>query len=131
MEISVSDAKASLTEFLHRAEAGEEVVLTRRGQKPAQIVPLKPAPFPEKRRALIEEIRAMAPKKSHEETSAARSQDFLYGEDGLPELLSISATVLPMPPPASSNVLFSISEMTLPGPTLRPLYLDQRPDVIL
>jgi prevent-host-death family protein len=85
MEISVSDAKASLTELLHRAEAGEEVVLTRRGQKVAQIVPLKPAMSPPQRRALIDAIRAMAPNPSAGEASAARSQDFLYGDDGLPE----------------------------------------------
>lgn len=85
MEISVSDAKASLTELLHRAEAGEEVVLTRRGQKVAQIVPVKRASSPEERRALIDEIRAMAPEGVPDQTSAARSQDFLYGEDGLPE----------------------------------------------
>lgn len=85
MQISVSDAKASLTELLHRAEAGEEVVLTRRGQKVAQIVPLRPPSSPQERRALIDEIRAMAPKKSLDETSAARSQDFLYGDDGLPK----------------------------------------------
>ncbi|WJH40862.1 type II toxin-antitoxin system prevent-host-death family antitoxin [Aliirhizobium terrae] len=85
MEISVSDAKASLTELLHRAEAGEEVVLTRRGQKVAQIVPLRPALSSEQRRALIDEIRAMAPAPVLENVSAARSQDFLYGDDGLPK----------------------------------------------
>lgn len=32
MEISVSNAKAQLTEFVRRAEAGDEIVLTRHGQ---------------------------------------------------------------------------------------------------
>ena len=34
MQISVSDAKARLTELLRRAEAGEDIVLTRHGQPP-------------------------------------------------------------------------------------------------
>ena len=32
MQISVSDAKARLTELLRRAEEGEDIVLTRYGQ---------------------------------------------------------------------------------------------------
>lgn len=84
MEIAVSEAKASLTELLHRAEAGEEVILTRRGQKVARIVPIEPALTREQRRALIEEIRAMAPKPPVDDVPAERSQDFLYDDDGLP-----------------------------------------------
>ncbi|SMF06430.1 prevent-host-death family protein [Xaviernesmea oryzae] len=84
MEISVSEAKASLTELLHRAEAGEEVVLTRRGHRVARIVPVEPRLTREQRRILIEEIRAMAPKPAVDDVPAERSQDFLYGDDGLP-----------------------------------------------
>ena len=36
MRISVSEAKAQLTELVRRAESGEEVVLTRHGQDVAQ-----------------------------------------------------------------------------------------------
>lgn len=42
MRISVSEAKAQLTDLVRRAEAGEEVVLTRRGKPAARLVP--PAP---------------------------------------------------------------------------------------
>ena len=36
MRISVSEAKGQLTELVRRAEAGEEVVLTRHGKAVAQ-----------------------------------------------------------------------------------------------
>jgi prevent-host-death family protein len=82
MNISVSDAKAHLTDLVRRAEAGEEVVLTRHGQAVARIVPAakKPLTLDEKRR-IIEDIRAQA--KPDDGLCAARSQDFLYDEDGL------------------------------------------------
>ena len=84
MQISVSEAKASLTDLLRRAENGEEVILTRRGHQVARIVPLAPALTREQRRALIDEIRAMAPKPAVDDVPAGRSQDFLYDDDGLP-----------------------------------------------
>jgi prevent-host-death family protein len=39
MHVSVSDAKAQLTDLVRRAEAGDEIILTRHGQP---IVTLKP-----------------------------------------------------------------------------------------
>lgn len=42
MRISVSEAKARLTDLVRRAEGGEEVVLTRRNQPAARIVPAVP-----------------------------------------------------------------------------------------
>jgi len=85
MQISVSEAKTSLTELLHRAEGGEEIVLTRRGRKVARIIPIEPVLTREQRRTLIDEIRAMAPDRAMDEVPAERSQDFLYGDDGLPK----------------------------------------------
>ena len=41
MLVSVSDAKGQLTELVRRAEAGDEVVLTRHGKAVARIVPVK------------------------------------------------------------------------------------------
>jgi prevent-host-death family protein len=41
MRVSVSDAKGRLTELVRRAEAGDEVVLTRRGQAAVSLVPVK------------------------------------------------------------------------------------------
>lgn len=84
MNISVTDAKAQLTELVRRAEAGEEVVLTRHGQPAAKLVPLKPGRTPAERRAVIDEVRAASRGKALPGPCAARSQDFLYGDDGLP-----------------------------------------------
>ena len=85
MEISVTEAKAQLTELVRRAEAGDEVVLTRHGQPAARIVAAhKPMLTPGERRRILEEAREAARGKILPGPSAARSQDFLYDEDGLP-----------------------------------------------
>jgi prevent-host-death family protein len=85
MRISVTEAKGQLTELVRRAEAGDEVVLTRHGHAAVRLVPIKMAPSRETRRALLEAVRASAAARVEFGPSAARSQDFLYGEDGLPE----------------------------------------------
>ena len=84
MRISVSEAKAQLTELVRRAEAGDEVILTRHGQAAVRLVPIKAAVDGESRRALLEAARASGRAKATDGPSAARSQDFLYGDDGLP-----------------------------------------------
>ncbi|MEM8552091.1 MAG: type II toxin-antitoxin system prevent-host-death family antitoxin [Pseudomonadota bacterium] len=82
MRISVTDAKGQLTELVRRAEAGDEVILTRHGHAAARLVPVRPTPTREDRQALLDGIRASA-KQPTPGPDAARSQDFLYGEDGL------------------------------------------------
>ena len=84
MEISVTAAKAQLTELVRRAEAGDEVVLTRHGHPAVRLVPVKKPVDRKARRALLEELRA-ASVNATPGPSAARSQDFLYDEDGLPK----------------------------------------------
>ena len=42
MRISVTEAKGQLTELVRRAEAGDEVVLTRHGQAVVRLVPVRP-----------------------------------------------------------------------------------------
>ncbi|MGD9879161.1 MAG: type II toxin-antitoxin system Phd/YefM family antitoxin [Reyranella sp.] len=84
MRISVSEAKAQLTELVRRAEAGDEIILTRHGQAAVRLVPMKAAVDSESRRALLEAARASGRGKATIGPSAARSQDFLYGDDGLP-----------------------------------------------
>ena len=83
MEISVTAAKAQLTELVRRAEAGDEVVLTRHGHPAVRLVPVKRPRDRKALRALVEEIWATA--KPSPGPSAARSQDFLFDEDGLPK----------------------------------------------
>lgn len=83
MQISVTDAKAQLTELVRRAEAGDDVVLTRHGRPVVRLAPVKAPVDREARRRLLEELRTGGGKASPG-PCAARSQDFLYDEDGLP-----------------------------------------------
>lgn len=85
MQVSVTEAKGRLTELVRRAEAGDEVVLMRHGQAAVRLVPIKPAANRKSRRTLLAAVRASAAAKAAAGPSAARSQDFLYGDDGLPE----------------------------------------------
>ena len=85
MQISVSEAKGQLTELVRRAEAGDEVVLTRHGRATVRLVPIRPQPNADARRALIADVLTAAKDKRTAGTGAARSQDFLYGDDGLPK----------------------------------------------
>lgn len=85
MRVSLTDAKTRLSELVRLAQEGDEVVLTRDGQAVVRLVPV-PAPLDAKRRrALLESVRASGRAKASDGPVAARSQDFLYGEDGLPE----------------------------------------------
>lgn len=84
MRVSVSDAKGQLTELVRRAEAGDEVVLTRHGHPAVRLVPIHPVPDRKARRVLLETLRASAAAKKTAGPPAARSQDFLYEDDGLP-----------------------------------------------
>jgi prevent-host-death family protein len=85
MRVSVTEAKGQLTDLVRRAEAGHEVILTRHGHPAVRLVPVKAAPDRRSRRALLEAVRASAVAKATAGPSAPRSQDFLYGDDGLPE----------------------------------------------
>lgn len=93
MRISLTDAKAQLAELVRRAEAGEEVELTRHGQTVATINAARREPtdaewerIRKERRRIIEEVQAMARGKITPGPDAARSADFLYDpETGLPE----------------------------------------------
>ena len=78
MQVSVTEAKGQLTDLVRRAEAGDEVVLTRHGRAAVRLVPVERGRDAAGRRALIEAVHVTAG------PSAARSQDDLYGEDGLP-----------------------------------------------
>ena len=85
MRISVTDAKGQLTELVRRAEAGDEIVLTRHGQPVVRLAPLARRPDAVARRGILEAARASATAKAVPGVDAARSQDFLYDEDGLPK----------------------------------------------
>ena len=84
MRISVTDAKGRLTDLVRRAEAGDEVILTRHGHEAVRLVPVMAAPDRKAKRKLLEAARASGAAKATAGPDAARSQDFLYGNDGLP-----------------------------------------------
>lgn len=86
MLVSVSDAKGQLTELVRRAEAGDEVVLTRHGKAVARLVPMSKRPTHQEKRSILEKISHAAAAKATPGANAARSQDFLYDDEtGLPK----------------------------------------------
>ena len=85
MRISVTEAKGQLTDLVRRAEAGDEVILTRHGQAAVRLVAVtKPRLDAKGRKELLNAVRASGSAKAGPGPDAARSQDFLYDEDGLP-----------------------------------------------
>jgi prevent-host-death family protein len=84
MRISVTEAKGQLTELVRRAEAGDEVILTRHGHEAVRLVPITPISDRKARRTLLEAARTSGAAKATPGPGAVRSQDFLYGDDGLP-----------------------------------------------
>jgi prevent-host-death family protein len=84
MDVSVSEAKAQLTDLVRRAQAGEEIVLTRHGQAVVRIVPVAPVTTAAARKKVIDSVRRAVAGKFSPGAAAARSQDYLYGDDGLP-----------------------------------------------
>ena len=84
MQISVAEAEGQLADLVRRAEAGDEIVLTRHGQAAVRLVPINSVPDRKARRKLLEAVRTSGRANAIPGADAARSQDFLYGGDGLP-----------------------------------------------
>ena len=85
MQISVTEAKGRLTDLVRRALAGDDVVLTRYGAPSVRLVPVKAIKNAPMRRALMEAVGESGAASATPGPSAARSQDFLYDDDGLPK----------------------------------------------
>ncbi|WP_348770302.1 type II toxin-antitoxin system prevent-host-death family antitoxin [Azospirillum sp. TSO22-1] len=85
MRVSVTEAKGQLTELVRRAEAGDEVILTRHGHAAVRLVPIKATFDRRSRQSLLHTARASAARKVTAGPTAARSQDFLYDDAGMPE----------------------------------------------
>jgi prevent-host-death family protein len=79
MHVSVTDAKGQLTDLVRRAEAGEEIILTRHGHAAVRLEPVRTVPDRAARRAILDAIRTSVAAKPSAGPSAERSQDFLYG----------------------------------------------------
>lgn len=92
MRVSMEQAAARVEELVERAERGEPVIITRNGQdavalQPIEVSERRPTLSQEERRQLFKELQqrvAQMPDPFPDET-AARSQDFLYDENGLPK----------------------------------------------
>jgi len=82
MQVNVTEAKGQLLDLVRRAEAGEEVILTRHGTQVVRLVAVGKRPDAAERRALLEEMVGAAADKPG--SDAARSQDFLYDQRGMP-----------------------------------------------
>ena len=85
MQVSVTDAKGQLTELVRRAEAGDEVILTRHGRAAVRLVPVAAKPARTEKRRILEAAMAAAEQKATSGVIAAGSQDFLYDDSGLPK----------------------------------------------
>lgn len=83
--ISVSEANGQIPELIRRAEADEEIFLTRSGHDVARIVAVTTRPGRAERRAVMKRVSLRGAARVQPGPSAARSQDFLYDEDGLPQ----------------------------------------------
>ena len=79
MHVSVTDAKGQLTDLVRRAEAGEEIILTRHGHAAVRLEPVRNVPDRAARRAILDAIRTSVAAKPSAGPRAERSQDFLYG----------------------------------------------------
>ncbi|PLK72759.1 type II toxin-antitoxin system prevent-host-death family antitoxin [Rhizobium sp. TH135] len=92
MRVSMEQAAARVEELVERAERGEPVIITRDGQdavvlRPVEASERRPTLSQEERRQLFKQLQqrvAEIPDPFPDET-AARSQDFLYDENGLPK----------------------------------------------
>lgn len=85
MQVTLAEAAANLPELAARAEAGEEIVLTRGDAPHARLVVDRRKPTPEEKRAVLERFRGVAKGKPEwEGVTAATAADFLYDENGLP-----------------------------------------------
>ncbi|MGO4437010.1 type II toxin-antitoxin system Phd/YefM family antitoxin [Rhizobium sp. RAF56] len=86
MRISIADAKSQLTELVRLAKQGEEIVLTENGSPSVRLEPVGKSLSPEEKSKLIDEIQEQVRRKNLPAgPDAARSQDFLYDEFGLPK----------------------------------------------
>jgi prevent-host-death family protein len=84
MNVSLTDAKAQLTELVRRAERGEYICLTRHGQATVRLVPVVQAADSNTRLELLKRIIALGRARAVLGPEAARSHDDLYDDEGMP-----------------------------------------------
>ena len=85
--VPMTKARTTWHELIRCVEAGEEIILTRRGRPVARLVKVSPKPerdWDEIRRRVKQIQRSVKAKMQPDLPDAAHSQDFLYDENGLP-----------------------------------------------
>lgn len=85
MQVSVAEATEKLIELVRRAEAGDDIILTEQGHAAVRLVPIRTRIGQTSRSSLLASVRSSALNKAATGQNAARSQDFLYGDNGMPE----------------------------------------------
>ena len=73
MHISVTDAKGHLADLVRPAEAGDEIILTRRSQPAVRLVPIRLMPDPKARRKLVEGPAPSTPRRGRTPQEAKTS----------------------------------------------------------
>jgi len=58
MEVGAFQAKTHLADLLRRAEAGEEVIITRRGKPVARLIAFEKSPASESSQRVLDDLRA-------------------------------------------------------------------------
>jgi prevent-host-death family protein len=86
MYVALTDAEKQLSDLIRRVQDGEEVILTQAGKSDVRLVLVEQESESQKAmRAAIKRVRENARSRPYLGESAAQSQDFLYGWDGLPK----------------------------------------------
>ena len=88
MKVSIAEAEEKFDDLVRRAENGDEIVLTRDGKDVLRLVPVdQKLSVRERRHLALETLLASGKAKGlpDDGPDAARSQDFLYDECGLPK----------------------------------------------
>ena len=84
MEVAVSTARDVLPDLVRRAAHGEDVVLTQDGQAVARLVAMSTRDRAAQRAALLRGNADSGRAHALPGPDSARSQDFLYDNNGLP-----------------------------------------------
>ena len=84
MEVGISEARARLSALINAALAGEQVVLTKHGRPVAEIRPLVTTKRPAEKLSAIRRIVTKARSKRLSGVPAAKADNFLYDDTGLP-----------------------------------------------
>lgn len=85
MNVSVSAAKAQLTDLVRRAEAGDEIVLTRHGQPAVRLVPVQRKQTSDAKRAVLDRyFGVLKGRPGFDGATGETIADDLYDEHGLP-----------------------------------------------